>query len=84
MKVSLIRNKEHSVGSIVNHYEIDCNKIEWFTNIVQDLIVTPMQIFIGIGVVCWMVGYAFLTGIAAIAPVALFSYHISNKLAIYP
>ena len=83
LKISLIRNREHSVGSIVNHYEIDCNKLEWLMNTIQDLVVIPIQILIGIGVIFWMVGSAFLAGIVVIIIVALFSYMISKRLGKY-
>lgn len=83
LKISIIRNKEHSIGSIVNHYEIDCDKLEWLMNIIQDLIVLPTQIMIGIGVLYWMIGRVFLGGFILMLFVGIAGYFISKKILKY-
>ena len=83
LKISILQSKEHSVGSIVNHYEIDCEKLRGFMNMAQDLITIPFQIAIGISVVYFLIGNAFLGGLLVVAFVSILAYYLSKKNAYY-
>ncbi len=41
MKISIIKGNDHSVGSIVNNYEIDCEKLREMIYALQNLVVAP-------------------------------------------
>ena len=83
MKISTIRSNEHSEGSIVNHYEIDCEKLEFMMRLIQDLIVLPIQLLIGIAIIYWLVGSALIGGIVVIVCVLISTFLISKKQTIY-
>lgn len=80
LSISLIRSKDHSIGSIVNLYEIDCEKVEKMITLLKDLFVIPIQILIGIGIIYYLVGLSFLAGLAMMGLVSLSTYLVSAKI----
>ena len=82
LSISLIRSKEHSIGSIVNLYEIDCEKVKTLMTVLQDVLITPIQILIGIGIIYYLIGTAFIAGLAVMGIVAGISYVLSKKSSV--
>lgn len=83
LRVSIIRSKEFSVGSIVNNYEIDCEKLHEAMSSVQDIIILPLQIIIGVVIVYFIAGYAVVGGLMMIIFVGVLSYVLETKGAYF-
>lgn len=79
MKISIIKGKEHSVGSIVNNYEIDCEKLREMMGALQNLVVTPIQMLIGIVVLCFLAGFGSVGGIVIMLIVCYLSFIINKN-----
>ena len=82
LRVSII-SKEFSVGSIVNNYEIDCEKLHEAMSSVQDIIILPLQIIIGVIIVYFIAGYAVVGGLMMIIFVGVLSYVLETKGAYF-
>lgn len=79
LKISIIRSKSHSVGSIINHYEIDCEKLRLLMTMIQDLFIIPIQLMIGIGIIYYLVGNSFLAGLGMMGIVSGIAYILTSK-----
>ena len=79
LKVGLTTDKEHSVGNIINYHEIDSEKIRSLMKAIQELIVIPTQLLIGIGIMYHLVGFSFIAGIAMMFVVGRISYILNKR-----
>ena len=79
LKVSIIKGKDHSVGSIVNNYDIDCEKLREMMGALQNLFVTPIQMLVGILVIFYMAGPSSVGGLGMNLLLAFLSYVVNKN-----
>jgi len=79
LKFSLIRSVEHSQGSLVNHIQVDSEKLFYLGNGIGHTLLLPMSIVVGIYFMWDAVGISFLSGIAVLGLNAIVNYYISKK-----
>ena len=77
-KFSLMRAIEHSTGSIVNHVQVDADKIYNLCVAIGGSIIMPLQIGFGVYLTCSIVGKAFLAGVGVIVVMGLVNVYIGS------
>lgn len=79
LKFPLIRSTEHSFGSIVNHIQVDSQKLSEIGWILEGFFVVPISMAIGFYFMYTSVGLSFLTGIGVILLMMWLNYGIGKK-----
>ena len=66
LSFSLIRSQTHSIGSLINHMQVDAMKVDWLFQIISGVLIFPIQLAIAIYIMYYVVGIAFLPGFGII------------------
>ena len=78
LNFSIIRSKEHSVGSLINHMQVDSIKLTYLSQILADVIIFPLQMLVGLFIMYKLVGIAFLPGICIIIVMGIINYFLGK------
>lgn len=66
LRFSLIRSAEHSVGSLINHIQVDSQKLQLLGEALGNVIALPILILVGIYLMYSAAGLSFLAGIGVL------------------
>ena len=66
LKISILRSKDHSVGSLVNHMQIDAQKLVYLSVYLSTIVIFPFQLAVGIAILYYVVGISFSIGLGII------------------
>ena len=78
LKFSIIRSKEHSVGSLVNHIQVDSIKLSYLSQIIAGVIILPLQMLVSLFLMYLLVGVAFLPGISILIVMGIINYFLGK------
>ena len=79
LKFSLIRSVEHSQGSLVNHIQVDSEKLFYLGMGVGHTLLLPITVSVGIYFMWAAVGISFLSGIGVLIVVSGINYILSKQ-----
>ena len=79
LNFSIIRSKEHSVGSLINHMQVDSMKLSYLSQIISGVIIFPLQLIFGLCIMYSLVGIAFLPGIGIITVMGIVNYFLGKR-----
>jgi len=79
LKFSLIRSVEHSQGSLVNHIQVDSEKLFYFGIGIGQTILLPLTLVIGVYFMWIAVGISFLSGMAMLFLIIFANSAIGKK-----
>src|SRR5689334_18505883 len=80
LKFSLTRSVEHSLGSLVNHIQVDSMRLQKFGTVVEGFTSIPMMIIMGFYFMYSAVGLSFFAGFGVIAVNIVVNIAIGKKL----
>ena len=79
LKFSLIRSADHSQGSLVNHIQVDSEKLYYLGLALGGVITLPILIAAGVFLMYSAVGISFLSGIGVIFIMGLINFAVGKK-----
>jgi len=71
LKFPLMRNQEHSAGSIMNHLLVDVENLSKIYYFLPQLTQFPVMLIIGLSMIYSVVGIAFIGGVATVVVIGL-------------
>lgn len=83
MNFSLIRSVDHSVGSLMNHIQVDSEKLYYLGMALGGAISLPLLIAAGVYFMYAAVGISFLSGVGVIVLMGLLNFVVGNKYLEY-
>lgn len=83
MRFSLMRSIDHSTGSLINHIQVDSEKIYNLAMAIGGSIILPLQIGVGIFMMCEVIGWAFWSGLGVIILMGGVNFLIGKRFYVY-
>jgi len=78
LRFSLMRSVEHNQGSLVNHIQVDSERLTWTAWEMSNVMNLPVILGIGIYFLWVSVGISFLSGLGVILIMSLINYVFSK------
>ena len=78
LSFSLIRSQNHSIGSLINHMQVDAMKLDYLFQVISGVIIFPLQLAAGIYIMYYLVGIAFLPGFGIILLMSVVNYGLGK------
>ncbi len=79
LRFSIIRSPEHSQGSLINHIQVDSQKLYYLGMAVGGVVVLPLMIGVGIYFMWAAVGYSFVAGIGVLVIMSGVNFVVGKK-----
>jgi len=83
LNFSIIQSAEHSQGSLVNHLQVDSEKLYYLGLALGGVMTLPILIGVGIYFMWMAVGIAFLSGIGVLLIMTLVNFIVGKTYLTY-
>lgn len=83
LRFPLIRSADHSLGSLVNHIQVDSEELAAVGDTLGDVLVLPFSIAVGLYLMYTAVGIAFLSALGVLLLMSLINYFFGKAYLKY-